>query len=579
MRVFLSLLFAAALGCSFSADAQAGSYAVWACADGQGAPLSAGDWMPSTTAAQGVVSSTCGVGGLSSPGNLQAIVGRADRQADGPINAMWKVTAAPGTTISALDVWWTNSAGVQIPGRIQVYAGDQSLFMRDTGSFGSIATPLADADRQSFTGLAAPSASLVAWCLSSCAALERAIASLFNAYRVRTVVTDPAPPTGEVSGVADGQSVSGPLTITARAADAGSGVLDLQLLVDGRVVDSRASGRASCQDLDPEHGDALEYALMKPCLTQLPDGAAPPATFTVSLAQLATAGPHNVSVVAHDAAGNAGTLMSSTVIVPPAALDGPAPPTLYDARRGLFFNPDLDLAAQARPNGLNASLANVRLLFVVKRVRRVRGHRRTVKTFTRRRTVGYNAAARLRGRVTTPSGAPIVGARVYRAISVAGGPWRLIPKALVTSKTGRVSVRLAERSPSRRVKLVYFPTTDSNVSSRSKSARMAVRAPLSLSVARRVVPRGGRIVMTARLRAGRRPGRSVLGVLQVRRHGAWQTIRQLRFTGRGRSGRGVATVVLRLHTPAAYRFRVAVSPQASLRQTRGASARRVVRVT
>jgi hypothetical protein len=106
---------------------------------------------------------------------------------------------------------------------------------------------------------------------------------------------------------------------------------------------------------------------------------------------------------------------------------------------------------------------------------------------------------------------------------------------------------------------------------------MSVRAPLSLSVARRVVPRGGRIVLTARLRAGRRPGRSVLGVLQVRQPGRWQTVRQLRFTGR-RGGRGVSTAVLRLGTPSAYRFRVAVSAQASLRYTRGVSRPRVVRV-
>ena len=90
-------------------------------------------------------------------------------------------------------------------------------------------------------------------------------------------------------------------------------------------------------------------------------------------------------------------------------------------------------------------------------------------------------------------------------------------------------------------------------------------------------PRGGRISLTARLRAGRRSGRGVLGVLQVRKPSGWETVRQLRFSA-ARGGRGVAHVVLRLRTPAAYRFRVSVSAQSSLRYTRGVSAARSVRV-
>lgn len=576
-RLLLSLLLAASIvGAITPTNAQAGTYSVWACADARSNQLPTGDWTPSTTAAQGFLVSTCGVSGTGAVApSLQAIVGRADRQENAGINATWRITAPPTTTVTGLDVWWTNSASLQVPGRIEVFAGARSLYSRDSGNFGNVAAPLSDASKQTFSGFSEETAALVAWCVTGCASPERALASLFNAYRLRTVVTDNVPPAGEASGAAEGQIVSGPLTLLARATDAGSGVLDLALLVDGKVVETRTSARPSCQDLDPSTADPLEYALIKPCLGELPATADPPAAFTVSLAQLATAGAHNVSIIARDAAGTPGTLLSATVIVPPAALDGPAPPGRY--ARGIFFNPDVDLAGPARPNGLNAGPANSTLLFATRVVRRVKGKRRSVTALSRRRTISYSRTARMRGRVTTPTGVAIVGARVWRAISVAGGPWRIAGQPLVTSKTGRVSVKIAARSPSRRIQLVYFPSTDSNVSSRSRSAALAVRAPLSLSLARRDVPRGGRISMTARLLAGRRARRSVLGVLQVRKPSGWETVRQLRFTA-ARGGRGVARVALRLRTPAAYRFRVSVSAQSSLRYTRGVSAPRVLRV-
>src|SRR5205085_7544418 len=134
------------------------------------------------------------------------------------------------------------------------------------------------------------------------------------------------------------------------------------------------------------------------------------------------------------------------------------------------------------------------------------------------------------------------------------------------SKTGRVVVKLAARSPSRRVQLVYFPSSDSNASSRSKTRLLRVRAPLSLGLSPLSVPRGHRIDITARVRAGIRPAASVLGALQVRQGRSWHTIRQLRFT---RRGRGVAHTALRLRVPSAYRLRLRVSTQPGLRYTTG----------
>ena len=572
-RALTAAVLALLIGAVAPSIAQAGTYSVWVCADGSNRPLSAGDWSPRTVGSQSLTSTTCGAnltGGTA--GNLQAVAGAGPNNPDGA-NAVWTVKATTGTKLGGLDVWWTNGASAQAPGRIEIYAGPKSLYARDAGSFGNVATPFADGNRQTFRDFSADTVELVAWCTSTCTRDARAIASFYNAYRVRVIVSDDSSPTGEVTGSTDGAAVTGPLELQARASDAGAGVRDLQLVVDGAVVDSKAAG-GTCSDIDPATGDDRDYALLKPCPSQLPASSDAPASFVVTPAMFATAGSHTIAVVAHDAAGNAGTLLSHTVYVTPALLDGAPPPSRYDAARNLFFNPDANLAA-ALPNGLNAGPANVTLAFVTRGVARVKGKLRRVTRLSRRRTVGYYATARMRGRVTTAAGVPIVQARVYRATSVAGGPWELATKPLITSKTGRVSFLMPARSPSRRVQLVYFPNTAANDSSRSPARLLKVRAPVSLSLNRRSMPRGGRVTVTARLRAGMRPGASVLGALQVRVSGKWRPLRQLRFTARNR---GRASAALRFRAPAAYRLRVRVAEQSGLRYASGVSRVRTVSV-
>ena len=570
-----SLTLAAVLLCApLSPGAHAASFTVWSCADGRGKPMAAGDFSPSTLGTQSLATSTCGANVTgSTPGNLQAAAGGGPGQQDGGAGG-WVVRAAPDTTISGVDVWWTNTASLQLAGRVSVITNAGALYGRDAGSFGNVTSPFEDGNRQSFTGLSASTVGLIASCVSGCNRADRAISAVLNAYRVKLTVSDTTAPTGEVTAPPNGMAVPGPVALQARASDRGGGVRDMQLIVDGRVVASKEAGGA-CADIDPAAGDANEYARMHPCPGQMPATSESPMAFTLTPQMLATAGAHTVEIVAHDAAGNAGTLLSQTMFVAPALLDGPATASGYDGARDLFFNPDADPTRVGRPNGLNAGPAKVSLTFVIKRTRRTNGKLRRVTTFTRRRTVGYNTAVRMRGRVTTLTGVPIVGARVYRATSVAGGPWRLSRKPMATSKTGRVSVKLPARSPSRRVQLVYFPSTDSNASIRSKSRLLRVRAPVSLGLSRRDVLRGSRVNITARLRAGMRPGAVVLGALQLREDRNWRTIRQVRFAPRSR---GVARTALRLRTPSVYHLRLRVSAQPGVRYATGVSRQRVLRV-
>jgi hypothetical protein len=557
------------------AVAQGAGYAVWACANGSGKALSAGDWSAGRIGSIALATTTCGGGGDGgAAGYLQAIVGGGPGQANTATNAEWRISAAAGTRISALDVWWMNQAGVQSPGRVEVFAGSRSLYARDSGAFGSATLPFDAANHQSFSGLSEPSASLVAWCLTGCARADRSISALFHAYRLKVSVSDDVAPTGTAAGVSQGMTLAAPVSLHARASDAGSGVRDLQLVVDGKVIETREAG-GQCTDIDPSSGGANDYAVMRPCAAQLPAAGVAPATFTLSPATLAGPGAHRVAVVAHDAAGNQAALLSAQVQVAAALKDGPPPAGFFDAGRGLFFNPDADVGGPSRPNGSAAGPANVSLAFVERRVVRRGARRRVVRLVMGHRLVGFSTVARMRGRVTTPAGQPIAGARVYRAISVAGEPWRLTAPPLLTSSSGSVSLALAAFSPSRRVQLVYFPDSASNDNMRSPVALLRVRAPVTLSVTPRSVRRGTRISVSARV-GGMRPGASVIGALQLREGGSWRTIRQLRFAPRGH---GRARTALRLRVPASYRLRVRVSAQPGVRYATGASQPRTLRVS
>jgi hypothetical protein len=553
--------------------ARAATYTVWSCADGAGKPLPAGDWSANTVGTAVVATTTCGAAGAGgTAGNLQAVAGSGPGQPDSGVEADWHVSAAPGTTINALDVWWMNQAGLQSPSRIQVYAENTSLYQRDGGAFGSAALPYGNDNHQAFTGLSATSTTLVAWCLPPfCATPEHTIGATFQAYRLRVTVSDTDAPAGEVSGIGDDMTIGAPVPVFARATDAGGGVRDLQLVIDGKPVDTKQAG-GQCDDIDPTSGDADDYALMDPCPAQLPAAGLPPAQFTVTPAMLGAAGAHTVAVVAHDAAGNAATLLSRRVVMPAALLDGSATPTFYDAARDLFFNPDADTTGTSRPNGSNAGPAKLTLAIAAKRVT-PKG--RVFAQLIAHRTISYTAGSRVVGTVSTLDGRPIAHARVYQATSIAGASWTLNPAPLMTDASGNVSFVLRARNPSRRVELVYFPQNTSNESFRSPSVLVRVRVPVALELSRRSVPRGTPVNITARLRAAANPRASVIGALQLRVGRHWRTIRRLRFTPRAH---GVVHTALRLRTPSTYRLRLRVSAQRGLSYTTGASPTRVLRV-
>jgi hypothetical protein len=552
-------------------NAHAAAYSVWACADGSGRLLPDGDWTEVRDGAVHFVRSTCGNSTADPATHLLAVAATGPGNASTDSGAGWRVQAAPGTTIAGFDVWWAGGTPSfsTIPGRIELLA-PHSIFRVDGPNgdigayFGIEAKPWTNTvgfayderNHSAFRNLSAPSVTLKAWCVSTCEGAPgiggqvfvRNVA-YFEAYRVRTLVEDATAPVGSSAGLEDGARVSEPTTVHTDVTDVGGGVREVSLRVDGRVVD-RAGAGEECGDVDATNADPYEYVRMQPC----------PRQRSVSLrllpADLGDGERHLVSVVASDAAGQETVIKTSR-----AAL---ATPAGYFGGSG-FFNPDLDVVAPRALNGVHAGPAGLRLSFVV--------GRGTRRRFADRRVAGTWLRPRIGGRLTSASGAPISGARVWCASTVATGRWQISGRPLTTSPTGRVSGRLPAKGPNRDVRLVYFPYSDSSENVQSPSRRLTVRASTTIHLDQARYRNGetvhfsGRITTTPLIRR-----KSVYVQVVVR--GRWRTFDTTRADSAG--GWKLRYRFTATRRPTAYRFRAVVPADAGYPWATGHS--RAVRV-
>jgi hypothetical protein len=550
---------------SMPSDARAASYSVWACADGAGRPLTRGEWNEVRINGPGhLLSSTCGDPAAIPITRLSAVAESVRGHSSTDSGAGWKVQAPPGTKITGLDVWWSGTipAGpptfAQYTGSVEILAPGSIFRVAGNNFTGAFFGPgaaggkaLEDGNHWNFHGLSTSDVTLMAWCLSKCdgvpgvdgEVLTKSV-SILEAYRLKTVVEDAIPPGGSAAGLDDGTRISVPTVLSATATDVGSGVREISLRVDGRVV-QRASPAGSCADVDPRNSDPLEYTSMQPCPGQHA------AAFTLSPGDLGDGARHVVSVVATDAAGQETSIMAAR-----AALVAPAG---YFASWG-FFNPDLDVVRPRRPNGVNAGPAKMRLSFAV-----VHGtHARSVN----RRVVGPGVTPRITGRLTTAAGTPISGGRVWRASAVAGGDWEISGAPLTTSAVGRVSGRLPAHRPTRDVRLVYFPYSDSSENVQSPVRRLGVRAATTMGLDKARYRNGDTVNFSGRITTGPViPRKSVY--LQVVVRGRWRTFDTTRADLAGRwTVRYRFTATRRL---TAYRFRAVIPAEQSFPWATGRS--------
>lgn len=503
-------------------SAHAAPYTVWACANGSGQPVGPGDWRGSRIGNSGRLTATCGSNSTGGVGSLLADATTSVLGAPAATGNGWRVNAAAGTKITGLTLWWAYQVNpVSVPpfGRIQIYADTESPLISDEPDFGAVAAAspsiaFADANKQTYDGLSASGLSLRAWCANWCERSNEVITALFETYRLRVTVDDTSPPTGTAHGLRDGARIAGATPVVVHADDVGGGVRSVSLRVNGQTV-SGAAGGEGCADVDAANGDPLEYNLMTPCPAERD------AVLVLQPAHLPSSEQHVVTAVATDAAGQDTVLAAARVA-------RAAPPGSFDKALG-FFNPDLDITSPRRANGVNGGPARMYLAFVVKRKR----GKRTATRFHSRLTVRYGRRARFRGRLTTPQGVPIVGARVWRAVRPVGKSWRLSGKPLVTSKTGRVTGRMPVRGGSRKVQLVYFPYSDLNGHGRTPARSLSVRAASTIRVNRSRLRNGNTAVFFGRILTGPAMERKAV-YLQTLVRGRWRPFGTTRADAKGR---------------------------------------------
>lgn len=558
-------------------EARAADYLVWTCSNASGGPLGVGNWVRNINTDLADVQATC----AEPSTNLGAFITSA--RATSGFSAGgggWIVVAAPGTRITDLDVWWSwrvmagngairvaaignkfnePNAGLDPFATNQLCCVNSAFFHRGPGSFGTPtandpSVALSEGNHQSFRNLqgpdgpGTPAVALLAACTRGCGSRE--VVAAFQAHRVRALVADVAAPTGTATGPPNGLRLGSPVPVQASAADGGGGVREVTLRVDGQTV-QRVTGGAGCADVDPSNADPLEYNLMKPC----PSTLATPLTLTPG--QMPDNEPYMVTTVATDAAGQ-DTILSSARI----ALAAPA--GRFDARNG-FYNPDLNIIAGRRGNGSNASAA-ARLTFGFARGRRT----------SRRRTARYATRPRIRGVLRAPDRKPVARARVWRATQARGGQWRISGRPLTTSRRGRVSARLPARSPSRKVRLIYFPFTDRNDSAGSPTRDLRVRATTTIHSDQGGYRNGDTLRFTGRV-IRKRLIRSKTVFLQAIVRGKWRTFKTTRANRNGRwrmTHRFEAT-----RRPTRYTFRAVVPSQTGYPWATGYSRRVRVLVT
>lgn len=535
LAVVLLASAVAAAPLAIPSDAAAADYRVWTCSTGSGTQLGKGDWVRSVSAFADVYD-TCATPATPAGALAASAVATSAWVAGG---GGWAVAAAPGTRITALDVWWswqvspsrsTGAIRVGASGvtynepnasldpfdRVGLCCSDSAFVSRNPGSFGTRtdndpSVALEEGNHQSFPNLqgsdgpGTSAVGLFAACANFCNTQEEV--ARYRAYRVKTVVEDASAPVGTSNGLQNGMRVGSGTQIDATASDVGGGVRELTLRVDGRVV-QRVSGGVGCDDVDPSNSDPLEYNLMKPCSTTLT------ASFTLSADQMPDNQAHEVAVVATDAAGQDNVLSSAS-----AALASPE--GFYDPLNG-FYNPDLNIAGGRTVNGSNAG-SSAKLAFGF-----VRGHR-TAKSHIAR----YSTRPRIRGRITTTDKKPVAGARVWRAVQVRGGQWRISGKPLITSRGGGLSTRLPARSPSRKIRLLYFPYADTNEYAGSADRDLRVRAATTIQTDQGGYRNGDTLIFTGQvIRNHLIKNKSVYLQAIVRRK--WRTIGTTRADSKGR---------------------------------------------
>jgi hypothetical protein len=581
-RALLALAAALASTGATAPQARAGTYTAWSCRDGanastQGLP----DWSHTSSgvgyvSTPGVVCQTLPPYMTNNPFGTTVYAGGSNNPS--LVTDDMSLAAPTDTSLTSARLWWRGEA--RPTGQVAAIAvrpnGTQTaLIDRRNTSFPASGDPNVDSAPTDTLDLAGASGLILrSACLSDCQSdPSGSFLASYDAFRVALSVSDAVAPAGRASGELLIDAVlKAQRSVTVDGTDRGGGVYLARIVSDGQVVASSVLGDATCRDVDPTNGDALEFATIRPCPTT---GSA---AVTLDTTRLGEDLRHNIQVQLVDAAGNATVVAQRTVGVD----NRPPAPGFFDRATRRFQNPLFDIAAARQLNGVGAaSDARLRVYLPVTHTARVKhGAHKSKRRVTRaavKRTVRYFARATLRARLTTAAGDAIAGAKVWTATRAEGSDWQITGQPHTTSRTGRVAFRLAARAPSRELNLVYFPYSDSHEQALGRPVKLKVRCGVRLSADRDSLRNGQSVHFTGGL-AGTVPRRGVTASLQVRLGRHYRTFRQVRL--RRNSGGRFRTSYRFTATsrPTRYRFRLLVLKQAGLPHERGTSPIRTVTV-
>lgn len=550
-------------------SATAGTYAVWSCTSPTGGAAPA-NWAPSAPTR---TEDACGGGADGSRyffGHAHVPVNFLDGR-----ERYWIFAAPPGMALRGGALWWSgaNPDPLRMSFRATARGAralwtcdgtlcqvlDEVILLAHGSAFGrtALSDRLGDDNREWLPAFNRPTLFVTVECEPF--TTDGACDGYMYVYRSMVIIEENNPPSGQLDNTPP-TLLRGPVGYPLHAEDIGAGVWEARARVDGQVVAREdLDRRAQCSDHAPGNSMPYDVVFKVPC--------AGSGNTTLSLDTLALKdGEHRVQVEIVDAAGNTKTIYDESVTVDnltPAGEDGPAPSCYFRPEDGRWFNPaGTAPVGTDRPNGgapTSADAVKLSSYLPVRRTVRRRGRKRRVTIRHTRRTVGYFSRPTLRGRVRDNGRKPIADTAVYVATRHEGGQWCLDDTPVKTSRTGRFSLKLPARRPTREVAVLLFPSSGSNHATMSRALQLRVRSGVTLRRLPRRVRNRHRIAFRGNVH-GAIPERGAFAVVQVRDRGRWRTFRSFRIGPRSR-GRYAIGYRFQRSRGLSYRFRVFVPRQ------------------
>jgi hypothetical protein len=520
--------------------AQAGVYHVYACRTPAGVIAPADGWSAYASGATAIAQNTC----ASPAGGLFAAFVENEVGAHEGDTAGWRFAAPAAATIAAARLWragdvdggFTTHTNYEmwLGGASRSSAFDECVARTCTTGRGTQGEPFALANL-----VMAPRADLVEGLTANVACTGNILGCngltlppLTDGYDALVVVyaadvtleQQAGPSVADVGGaLATAPALSGASAVTFTASDAGAGVYEALVSVDGVLLEREAldGNGGRCRDVGGTPDGSAAFLYVTPCASTVSSSLA---LDTTSLSN----GAHHVQVSVVDAAGNSAVVLDRTVTV----ANGPP--------------------CSATPQSPGGALLSATW----------RG------TSVTKLTAGFAHGQVIAGTLSHADGTPIAGASIEAFGASAGGATALA----MTDALGHFSVRVPAGGPSRSVCLAYRGSAIGEPTTRE--LHLSVRAPVALAISPRKVSVGGTIRFRGRLLGGHVPAGGKQVILEARSPGSgWLEFKVVRSDAHGRFR---ARYRFRFPGPATYEFRALCEAEADYPFARGAS--NVVRV-